>query len=70
MLIPATKVIGGTTSGSVQITSITGPSLGALSRTASIAGSMRPSTSTIVATASASESSRLVPKPSALKISR
>src|SRR5690606_9824831 len=69
VLSPATNVIGGTTSGSVQSTSIRGRSPGANRRTASIAGSVRSSTSAMVASASASDSARLEMKPSAVSSS-
>ena len=52
----------------MQTTSSTGRSRGAPSRTATAAGSVSSSTSTIVAMPSPSDSSRLVPKPSAAKI--
>lgn len=63
--IPATNAIGGTTSGSEQITSTTGRSFGALSRRATIAGTISSRTTAMVAAASSSESSRLEVKPSA-----
>lgn len=65
VLMPVTRAIGGTTSGSMHITSTTGRSRGAPSRTATRAGTARSRARAMVAAASPRESVRLSAKPSA-----